>query len=196
VIDVAHAKDEVFAELDRVLRAGGRLQLAGVVIRDTVSRTPANASTSGRADWPELLSERVGVDPVSRTCGSTPGSAEFGSDPHPSEMTPDRRWLSDLTLTVVARGCLPIGRWSQYRAVLSPSVPAPAKPLRSAAPDAPDRTCGNRVRGATVRNFGTRFRHTLRKRSGLQSERPAFAGLFQAAEGTRTLDLLHGKQTL
>jgi hypothetical protein len=36
VIDLVHAKDAVFAELDRVLRAGGRLQLASVDIRNTV----------------------------------------------------------------------------------------------------------------------------------------------------------------
>ena len=32
--------------------------------------------------------------------------------------------------------------------------------------------------------------------AAMNDERPAFAGLSQAAEGTRTLDLLHGKQTL
>ena len=37
VIDLVPDKDAVFAEIDRVLRAGGRLQIADVVIHTEVS---------------------------------------------------------------------------------------------------------------------------------------------------------------
>ena len=43
---------------------------------------------------------------------------------------------------------------------------------------------------------GRRSRATCPQAHMRAKKRPAFAGLFRAAEGTRTLDLLHGKQTL
>lgn len=48
VIDLVPDKDAVFSEIDRVLRPGGRLQLAAMWSSTTRSpRTPASASTSG-----------------------------------------------------------------------------------------------------------------------------------------------------
>jgi Methyltransferase domain len=56
VIDLVPDKDAVFGEIDRVLRLGGRLQIADVVIHNEVSETRASASTSGPAESPARCS--------------------------------------------------------------------------------------------------------------------------------------------
>jgi hypothetical protein len=57
VIDLVPDKEAVFAEIDRVLRRGGRLQLADVVIHHEVSEDHASASTCGPGELPELSLE-------------------------------------------------------------------------------------------------------------------------------------------
>ena len=44
--------------------------------------------------------------------------------------------------------------------------------------------------------LGTKFRDKVLRSGPRDVKNPALAGLFQAADGIRTHDLLHGKQTL
>jgi hypothetical protein len=49
---------------------------------------------------------------------------------------------------------------------------------------------------AVINPVARNLRGATREGQGSHKKTPRFAGLFEAAEGARTLDLLHGKQTL
>ena len=82
VIDLVPDKDAVFDEIDRVLRPGGRLQLADVIIHHEVSEDARAASTSGPAESPARCSRAS-----TRACWS---SGPTPTSPRATSSTPTR----------------------------------------------------------------------------------------------------------